>query len=106
MEAKKRIGIDGNFTRMLSILVFLLVFAGITRGSSFISVANFQNIAKQLTEYGLMTLGVAIAMISGGIDLSTVYVANLSAICAGPSCSRPRLMGKSQVFFLPVLLLW
>lgn len=29
MEAKKRIGIDGNFTRMLSILVFLLVFAGI-----------------------------------------------------------------------------
>lgn len=83
MEAKKRIGIDGNFTRMLSILVFLLVFAGITRGSSFISVANFQNIAKQLTEYGLMTLGVAIAMISGGIDLSTVYVANLSAICAG-----------------------
>ena len=39
--------------------------------------------AKQLSEYGLMAIGVGICMISGGIDLSTVYIANLCGIIAG-----------------------
>lgn len=39
--------------------------------------------AKTLTEYGLMAVGCGITMISGGIDLSTVYIANLCGILAG-----------------------
>ena len=40
-------------------------------------------IGKQLTEYGLMSLGMGVCMLSGGIDLSTVYIANLCGISAG-----------------------
>lgn len=55
----------------------------VTKSTAFVNLNNFQSIGKQLTEYGLMSLGMGICMISGGIDLSTVYVANLSGICAG-----------------------
>ena len=76
----KRNRLDSDFLRMLIILVVLLIFAGVTRGGAFMSVLNFQTIGKQLTEYGLMAMGLAMAMITGGIDLSTVYIANL---CGG-----------------------
>lgn len=82
MTAKKKTKINSDFSRMLIILVVLLIFAGITRGSAFMSVLNFQTIGKQLTEYGLMAIGLAMAMITGGIDLSTVYIANLSGAVA------------------------
>lgn len=82
MTAKKKTKINSDFSRMLIILVVLLVFAGVTRGSAFMSVLNFQTIGKQLTEYGLMAIGLAMAMITGGIDLSTVYIANLSGAVA------------------------
>ena len=78
----KRTRLDSDFLRMLIILVALLIFAGVTRGSAFMSVLNFQTIGKQLTEYGLMALGLAMAMITGGIYLSTVYIANLCGALA------------------------
>lgn len=78
MTAKRKTKINSDFKRMLIILAFLLVFAGITRGSAFMSLLNFQTIGKQLTEYGLMAIGLSMAMITGGIDLSTVYIANLT----------------------------
>ena len=73
---------NSDFIRMLMILAVLLIFAGITRGSAFMSVLNFQTIGKQLTEYGLMSMGLSLAMITGGIDLSTVYIANLCGASA------------------------
>lgn len=82
MTSGRRFRIDSNFLGMLIILAVLLVFAGLTRGSAFMSVLNFQTIGKQLTEYGLMSLGMALAMITGGIDLSTVYIANLCGAIA------------------------
>lgn len=48
-----------------------------------LNVGNIQSIGKQLTEYGLMSLGMGVCMLSGGIDLSTVYIANLCGISAG-----------------------
>lgn len=82
MIAKKKTRINSDFSRMLIILVVLLVFAGVTRGSAFMSLVNFQTIGKQLTEYGLMAIGLSMAMITGGIDLSTVYIANLCGAIA------------------------
>ena len=65
------------------IMIVLLIITGVTKSTAFVNLSNFQSIGKQLTEYGLMSLGMGICMLSGGIDLSTVYVANLSGICAG-----------------------
>ena len=80
---KKLKKIDGNNLRLLAIFVVITAVAGLTKGTKFINTGNLQSMAKSLTEYGLMSVGVGIAMISGGIDLSTVYVANLCGILAG-----------------------
>lgn len=75
--------IDDNIIRLLVILFAFILIAGLTKQSSFINSGNVKSIGKQLTEYGLMAIGVGITMISGGIDLSVVYIANLSGIIAG-----------------------
>lgn len=82
MKAKRTSGVNSDFLRMLIILAVLLIVAGVTRGSAFMSVKNFQTMGKQLSEYGLLALGLSMAMITGGIDLSTVYIANLSGATA------------------------
>lgn len=73
--------IDENIFRLLAILVAFIVIASITK-PNFSSLSNFQSITKQMVEFGLMSLGVGICMISGGIDLSVVYIANLCGISA------------------------
>lgn len=88
---KKLKKIDDNVARLVIILIVFLLIAGITKGNSFLKVSIFQTMGKQLSEYGLMAVGCGICMISGGIDLSCVYVANLCGIVAG------LLMQKSGV---------
>lgn len=75
--------IDGNITRLMMILIVFLVIACLTKSTKFANLGNFQSMGKSLSEYGLMAMGVGICMISGGIDLSTVYIANLCGIAAG-----------------------
>lgn len=72
--------IDANLKMLVLALLAIILFGGIIKPSSFLNVDNFQSIGQQLSEYGLMALGVGVCMISGGIDLSTVYIANLSGI--------------------------
>ena len=74
---------DDNSRRLILILLVLLIITGVTKSSQFLNVGNVQSIGKQLTEYGLMSLGMGICMLNGGIDLSTVYIANLCGISAG-----------------------
>ena len=75
--------LDENVARLIIILIVFFLIAGITKGSSFIKPSIFQTMGRQLAEYGLMAIGCGICMISGGIDLSCVYIANLCGITAG-----------------------
>lgn len=75
--------IDGNIIRLLAILAIVTVVSEVTTGTRFVNLGNFQSMAKTLSEYGLMSIGVGVTMIAGGIDLSTVYIANLCGILAG-----------------------
>ncbi|EKB55795.1 ABC transporter permease [Falseniella ignava] len=74
---------NNHISRLILILIGILLLAFIIKGDSFYKTTNFISMQRQMVEYGLMALGVSVAMISGGIDLSTVYIANLSAIIAG-----------------------
>ena len=71
---------DPHITRLIVIIVAWLVFLAITRFNRFYSLLNFQTMAAQFPEYGLMALGVMLCMITGGIDLSLVGIANLTGI--------------------------
>lgn len=69
-----------HVVRLLVIMVCWLIFMAITRFQKFYTFLNFQTIASQFPEFGLMSLGVMLCMITGGIDLSCVGVANLTSI--------------------------
>ena len=58
---------------------FFLVFWA-TRGSRFMKPSIFKSMMYQFPEYGLLALGVMLALICGGNDLSTVGVGNLVSI--------------------------
>lgn len=71
---------EAHVSRLVAIIVVWLVFLAITRFNRFYSLLNFQTMAAQFPEYGLMSLGIMLCMITGGIDLSLVGIANLTGI--------------------------
>ena len=71
---------DRHISRLVIMTVIWLVFMAITKFDKFYTIANFQTIAGKFPEFGLMSLGAMLCMITGGIDLSSVGVANLTSI--------------------------
>lgn len=71
---------EPHVSRLVVMIVVWLVFLAITRFDRFYSLLNFQTMAAQFPEYGLMALGIMLCMITGGIDLSLVGIANLTGI--------------------------
>ncbi len=74
---------DENFLRMLIVFVVVFIACSLLKGGAFLNLGNFQSMMKQFPEYGLLAVAIALALLIGGIDLSAVYLANLSAIIAG-----------------------
>ena len=68
------------------IIVFLLMWA--IGGSSFLSVASFKSMSYQFPILGILSLGMMLTMISGGIDLSLVAISNLTSIIAALFMSK------------------
>ncbi len=71
-----------NNVRLLMVLLAVFVIACILNPEIFLSFNNLQSMCKQLPEYGVMSIAMTLAMIAGGIDLSLVANANLTAIFA------------------------
>ncbi len=67
---------------LLLIIIAAVIVMSIVSPRIFLSYGNFQSMAVQIPEFGLLALGVGICMITGGIDLSVVSIANLSSIVA------------------------
>ncbi|MEE1086189.1 MAG: ABC transporter permease [Schaedlerella sp.] len=79
---------DKNLTRMLAVFVVCFAVFSITKGEAFLSVASFQSMGKLFPEFGLLSIGMALALLTGGIDLSVVYLANLCSICAALTVAK------------------
>ncbi|WP_320128625.1 ABC transporter permease [uncultured Sphaerochaeta sp.] len=71
-----------NFIRLLGLFLFVFILCSLLRPTLFLRGSNFSSMARQFPEYGIMSIGMALAMLTGGIDLSIVYTANLSSILA------------------------
>ena len=97
---------DVHIWRLVVIMLIWFVFIGITKGSKFYSVVNFQTMFAQFPEFGLMSLGVMVCMITGGIDLSTVGVANVTSITMALLMRNlGNESGELAVGFIPVIFL-
>ncbi len=73
---------DAHISRLIVILLALVLFFMIVRTGPFLSVRTWQSMAVQFPEFGLMALGVMLTMITAGIDLSVVGIANMTGIAA------------------------
>lgn len=66
--------------RMIAALVIAFVIFAIANPRVFLSPLNLQNIGVAAPEIGVIAIAIMLAMLTGGIDLSLVSIANLSAI--------------------------
>ena len=64
---------------LLGLLALLVIAFGLTT-PQFLSAANFNSIAFQLPELGLLTLAMLAPIVSGGINLAIIATANLSGL--------------------------
>ena len=75
-----RIHVARGVGRMALLLAVTFTFFAVLRPGIFLNPVNLTNIGIAAPEVGLLALGVMIAMLTGGIDLSVVAIANASAI--------------------------
>ncbi len=64
---------------LLGFLALVVVVFGLT-APKFLSVGNFESIAFQLPELGLLTLAMLMPIISGGFNLAIIYTANMAGL--------------------------
>lgn len=72
---------DKNIVALLGIAV-VIVAVMTSISSDFLSSSNINSMAFQFPEFGIMSFGMMLCMIAGGIDLSLVGTANLTGIVA------------------------
>ena len=73
---------DPNLWRLFCVTVGIFALMGAISPSRFLTASNFNSIAIQSPEIGLLSIGVMIGLIAGGTNLSVVGTGNLSAIFA------------------------
>jgi simple sugar transport system permease protein len=78
----RRLPFDSQTLRLLVIAIVLFVSFGLLLPGQFFTIRNMQSMAVQFPEFGILAFGIMITMLTGGIDLSIVGAANLSAILA------------------------
>lgn len=79
---------DPNLKRLAIICVLTFVIMGLLAPGSFLTMRNLRSMAFQFPEYGLLSIAILLAMLTGGIDLSVVGIANLSSILAALLLTR------------------
>ena len=89
---------DRHISRLVIMIVAWIIFMAITRFSKFYTVINFTTMASQFPEFGIMALGGMLCMITGGIDLSSVGVANVTSITMGMFMKSQMVDGSINAF--------
>ncbi len=72
--------IDSNLIRLLVITMIVFIIMAALVPSKFLTMRNIESMSFQFPELGLLSIAIMITMLTGGIDLSVVGIANLSGI--------------------------
>ena len=68
---------------LLALLALLVALFGGLLGGSLFSAGSLQSMALQVPQLGLLSLAMMVALLSGGLDLSIIAVADFSALVSG-----------------------
>jgi simple sugar transport system permease protein len=71
---------EKGITRMLLLLLLSFAIFAVLKPSVFLNPLNLENIAIASPEIGILAIAMMLAMVTGGIDLSVVAIANFAAI--------------------------
>lgn len=74
---------DNNIVQLILMTVLIFIVMAALSPDKFIRYYNFESITFMFPELGLLSIAMMIAMLTGGIDLSVVGIANLSGILSG-----------------------
>lgn len=97
--------LDGHITLLLAIVVAVFLLMSLARPGIFPTATNISSMAFQMSEIGILTLGMMLSILIGGIDLSVNATANLTAIFAGLVLNRLLPGGEGNALFIPVAFL-
>lgn len=92
---------DPYISRLVVILIVLLLMFLIIKPDNFLAAPTWNSMAVQFPEFGLLALGVMVTMLTGGIDLSVVGIANMTSVLAAVIMLAlvPTGAGAGVVFF-------
>ncbi|MFL4555140.1 ABC transporter permease [Yersinia kristensenii] len=85
---------------LVALLVLVAVVFSVLIPQVFWSAANFQSIASQIPVAGVLTLAMAITMLTGGINLSIIATANASALVMAWVCTHLEPTFSSMMLML------
>ena len=91
--------------RLLVIAVSVFALMAVLSPDRFLSSQNLISMAFQFPEFAILALAITIAMMTGGIDLSVVGVANLSAVAAAmilTTYADPTIPDSQSAFWLAI----
>ena len=80
---RRALTIDMQIGQLLAITVLVFVVMAALSPEKFLRAYNFESISFQLPELGLLSIAIMLSMLTGGIDLSIVGVANLAGVVSG-----------------------
>ncbi|MEA4897527.1 MAG: ABC transporter permease [Christensenellaceae bacterium] len=89
---------------LLVFLLALIALLSVLAPGKFLSVKNFKNMGFQMAEFGILALGMSVVIMTGGINLSLVNSAMLSAI-VGSVVMRALYAGGSGMPDVPVIII-
>jgi simple sugar transport system permease protein len=69
-----------QFSVLIVVMAIVIIFMWAFTGSDFMNLGNFQSMAYQMPELGILSLAMMVAMLTSGINLSIIATANLSGI--------------------------
>lgn len=79
----RQMGGRSSFLRVVVVAAAIFVVFSVLNPAVFLAPSNLQYIALSTPEIALLSMAISLTMLTGGIDLSVVGIANLSAIvCA------------------------
>lgn len=85
---------------LVALLVLVAAVFSVLIPQVFWSTANFQSIAAQIPVAGILTLAMAITMLTGGINLSIIATANASALVMAWVCTHLEPTFSSMILML------
>lgn len=87
-DFKRFINRDNNIIQLLIITAVIFLAMSALEPHKFLRYYNFESISFIFPELGIVAIAMMLAMLTGGIDLSVIGIANLAGILAGVYFTR------------------